>query len=142
MFPVRLIYASTLTNRCDPEEVEEILAVARARNTAHDITGLLCFTADYFLQCLEGQRGVVNELYGKILVDPRHERVELLNYEETSARMFSGWSMAYMSPQHVDSELLLRHSGTSVFNPYRLDSNTAYSLLLDLGKQLSKSDLL
>lgn len=36
MFPVRLIYASTLSRHCGPDDVQNILEASRAYNTKND----------------------------------------------------------------------------------------------------------
>ncbi|MDT8390409.1 MAG: BLUF domain-containing protein [Lentisphaeria bacterium] len=141
MFPVRLIYASTLSERCGPDDVQDILEASRAFNRANDITGLLFFNADYFLQCLEGKRQAVNELYNTIQGDSRHTRVILLDYEGTSTRMFADWSMAYLAGTHVDPDILAKYFPDGRFNPYLLDSETAHALTWDLSRQLGKADL-
>ncbi len=142
MFPVRLIYASTVTGACDPEDIERILDVARRDNPAADITGLLCFTTDFFLQSLEGPRGAVNDLYCRIARDRRHSRPVLLEYTETAARLFEDWSMAYLSPTADVQEVLRQYAGPAGFDPYRLDGATAFSLITDLATALQRSDLL
>lgn len=142
MFPVRLIYASTLSERCSPDDVQDILEASRAFNKKNDITGLLFFNADYFLQCLEGKRKEVNELYNIIQNDSRHTNVVLLNYEATSARMFADWSMAYLAGTHVDPNILAKYFPNGTFNPYLLDSDTSHSLTWDLSRELGKADLL
>jgi hypothetical protein len=57
---VRLVYASTLNKKTDPSELKKILDVATTNNVEENITGILVFGDDYFLQCLEGGRGSVN----------------------------------------------------------------------------------
>ena len=142
MFPVRLIYASTVADCCDPEDIEHILEVAREHNPARDITGMLCFTTDYFLQCLEGPRTAVNHLYQMILADRHHEEVVLLEYSEITGRMFEDWSMAYLAPPGLDQSLLRTYFREGVFNPYALDSASSYALIKDLGDSLETTSLL
>ncbi|MCM2350479.1 MAG: BLUF domain-containing protein [Bacteriovoracaceae bacterium] len=46
-------------------------------NLKADITGMLFFGNDYFVQCLEGGRDVVSKLFGKISSDKRHSEFTL-----------------------------------------------------------------
>jgi len=71
MFLSRILYASTTTDQFKPKDIEDILSKARQENSKLNITGMLCFSSNYFLQCIEGSRANVNELYHKILNDKR-----------------------------------------------------------------------
>ncbi len=97
MFLVRLIYASTSADFLNYSDYQKILAVSIKNNSASDITGMLCCDGRYFLQCLEGERQVVNRAYSRILNDPRHQDIMLLSYGEVSSRHFSEWSMGYVA---------------------------------------------
>ncbi|MFT6154311.1 MAG: hypothetical protein ACJA1X_001663 [Bermanella sp.] len=56
MFLTRLVYASTISENFNCDDIEGILAVARKNNKQNNITGMLCFNRKYFLQCLKGSR--------------------------------------------------------------------------------------
>lgn len=49
---------------------------------------MLCFSNEYFLQCLEGSRTAVNNTYQQILNDKRHHNVIMLNYTQIPEREF------------------------------------------------------
>ena len=63
MFLVRLIYASKISSGFGPEDIESILQSARTYNVKTNVTGMLCFSNEYFLQCLEGSRTAVIKFY-------------------------------------------------------------------------------
>ena len=118
MFLVRLIYTSTAVDTLKPADYQSILTSSIKNNTAVDITGMLCCDGRYFLQCLEGSRIAVNRAYSKILNDPRHKDIMLLNYGEVADRHFSEWSMGYIalsSNAEVDikADLMMRLLGDS-----------------------------
>jgi hypothetical protein len=73
----------------------ELLEQSRQHNGAHDITGLLVYRDQAFVQVLEGERSVVEALYAKIAVDPRHEDVVLITSEQQVKRNFPDWSMGF-----------------------------------------------
>ena len=52
-------------------ELPKILSVARAHNSEHGITGILCFASGRYMQVLEGGAKEVNALYLKIGADKR-----------------------------------------------------------------------
>jgi len=136
MLLVRLIYASRLKRKTGPDDIEAILAAARERNEREGITGMLCFTTDYFIQCLEGPRSAVNALYRDIMADPRHEEALLLDYREIAARDFEYWAMAYVGPGEINQDILLKHSRARTFDPYTMTAASAHALLLLLKQQL------
>jgi hypothetical protein len=136
MYLVRLIYASRPITEATPEMVKQIIAAAQQNNPALGITGILCFNAEYFLQCLEGDRKSVNELYTKILNDERHTDTALLHYEEIYERDFSEWSMGYVPYTKALKPLILKYSGSQEFNPYSMHGRSAYNLLLSLSLNL------
>lgn len=129
MYLVSLVYASTTSDQFQSSDVESILASARSHNSARAISGLLCFSNKYFLQCLEGSRAEVNETYLKILNDSRHKNIELLGFREISKRQFAGWSMGYVPKSSLGQELILRYSGSADFAPHQMSAESAHSLL-------------
>ena len=136
MYLVRLIYASKVSENFDPGDVEGILKSARDGNAPKAVTGLLLFTTDYFVQCLEGSRSCVNEIYAGIMRDPRHNRVELLYYQCITKRIFPTWDMAYIGPRDVSHRMLVQHSAGARFDPYSMSPETALSAIACLAEQL------
>ena len=134
---IQLIYSSRSTG-IGPDDIESILVGARGFNTSANVTGLLCFSAKRFLQCLEGSRSAVNEIYRRILVDRRHEGAQILRYEEIERRDFPSWSMAYVGDTAMNRVRLLRYSGDDEFKPENLAGNSARLLLLDLADSVAE----
>ncbi|MDN3610208.1 BLUF domain-containing protein [Vibrio ostreicida] len=132
MFLVRLVYASTITKGIKEADIENILDTARKNNSLVDVTGILLFNRNYFLQCLEGSRTEVNQIYHHILNDPRHKDVLLLDYSEISERNFSDWNMGYIPEISATIPLNLKYSSGSKFEPHRLSGKSAHKLLLNL----------
>ncbi|TPG46566.1 BLUF domain-containing protein [Sphingomonas glacialis] len=77
-------------------EVDSILATARRRNPAANVTGAMLFKEDWFVQLLEGDEGDVQTTFDRIATDPRHEDVELLVNRTVPARQFPDWSMGFV----------------------------------------------
>lgn len=129
---VRLIYVSNMTDACDTEALQEILRVSRLNNPSKGITGVLCYDPAFFLQCLEGPRENVNELYSAIAADPRHKNVTLLEYVDTEERLFGDWFMAFLSTDILDKKLLSKYTSTGKFTPYSLDGEQARNFLIEI----------
>ncbi|NOH61660.1 BLUF domain-containing protein [Vibrio sp. RE88] len=132
MFLVRLVYTSTITKGITESDIQNILDVARKNNSLVDVTGLLLFNRNYFLQCLEGSRAQVNKIYHQILNDPRHENILLLDYSEITEREFSDWSMGYIPEVNSTMPINLKYSACSKFEPYNMSGPSAHKLLLSL----------
>lgn len=90
---IRLLYASDAQAGLSYRDVLTIMEKAARANTTRGITGLLCYGFGQFLQVLEGERAMVNELYHHIVRDPRHAACQLLLVEDIAQRDFPEWSM-------------------------------------------------
>jgi hypothetical protein len=133
----RLIYASTITDDFAHSSIEEILRSARKYNEKRNLTGLLCFDTQYFLQCLEGSRAEVNAIYKTILKDSRHNDIIMLDYQEINHRDFADWKMGYIPSSRISKNLTLKFSVSSEFNPYKMTSKNAHLMMLELKNSLT-----
>jgi len=92
---MRLIYMSSAVKLFSPEELENMLEGHRQKNLKAGITGLLLYKDGNFLQVLEGETAVVDDLFAKIQRDPRHRQIKMFFRESVPAREFPNWSMAF-----------------------------------------------
>ena len=136
MYLVRLVYASRISNCYSPDDIEDILKIAKANNHETGVTGILCFSRKYFLQCLEGGRQAVNKTYHQILNDPRHEQIVLLDYRQIDQREFSRWGMAYVPEQAMTDDINLLFSRSRDFDPYSISGEGAHKMMLKLSETL------
>lgn len=136
MFLVRLIYASTISEEFSTEDMDQILSAARTNNAKADVTGLLCFNRNYFLQCLEGGRSAVNKVYQSILNDSRHKDIVILNYNEVAKRDFTEWKMGYIPENQITDRVNMMYSRERRFNPYEMHGESAHQFLVELSKDL------
>jgi len=134
MIMVRLIYASRLSEKCDVDEIRNILEVSQKKNQEKGITGILCYNPLYFMQWIEGPREAVNQLYNSVLRDDRHTDAQILEYREISAREFESWNMAYVSVNEMDRKILLKYTPDGAFQPYLMNSERTVRFLLDLAR--------
>ena len=125
----RLMYASETAEALNPASLQALLDQARAANERRNITGMLAFDSRWFLQVLEGDRQVVNEVFSRIAADPRHRRVELLEVAATEERHFARWSMAFAAADAPRRDLFLRWGKEPNFKPYDMTAPGALALL-------------
>jgi hypothetical protein len=91
----QVVYSSGSTGLLTPQDLAEILQVARRNNLAADITGMLVYRRGHFLQVLEGPDERLAPLLAKLLKDPRHHHLQVLLDGYVGARAFGAWSMAF-----------------------------------------------
>lgn len=138
MFLVRLIYASRINPSFKPDDMGHILESARKHNRSVQITGMLYFNRKMFLQCIEGPREAVNELYNKISLDKRHANLTLLSFCEIDERVFADWSMGYIPENKLTDVINLKFAATPNFNPLELSGERALKLMIALQKTMGE----
>lgn len=90
---VHCIYTSVQTHPMTSAEVARLVQESRKRNRQNGITGILLHVEDTFFQVLEGPPEIIDALYDKILLDPRHARITRIIYEPIARRYFENSSM-------------------------------------------------
>ena len=90
-----LIYCSVAKQDLKEEDISDILEKARDFNSKNDITGCLLLHNNEFIQILEGDKKILQDLFKRIELDKRHINVMLLAEDEKKERIFDKWSMAY-----------------------------------------------
>ena len=138
MFLSRLIYASRAVDSLQTADVEQILEASRRNNGKVGVSGVLLFSARGFLQCLEGSREAVNQTYARILGDPRHAEVLMLDYREVSRRLFPDWSMQALAPGLLSRQGVLRYPERELFSPTRMGAASALAMLEDIAGDIER----
>jgi hypothetical protein len=126
---VRALYVSKSVGPQTSQVTASILSTAQMRNREHGISGVLCQGQGLYLQVLEGERTAVNRLYAQILLDRRHEQIELLLFEEIKQRRFAHWSMAHVRLTADDPMIQLKHPE---FDPYTASGSFVMTLVDEL----------
>jgi hypothetical protein len=73
-------------------------------------------------------------LYAKIINDPRHSDVLLLDYSEINTRHFADWEMGLALPTRSKRPIFLKHSTKKEFNPFFMSAESATKLLIELAQ--------
>lgn len=92
-----LLYMSRATGEMAPEDVDRLLDGARQRNRSRGVTGALLHYDGRFLQVLEGEAEAIDQCFGRIQGDRRHEQITPLYRAPIEAARFPEWSMRYVS---------------------------------------------
>ena len=139
---IRLVYVSTCADNVQPADIDALLKSAELRNQQRQISGMLCWSGEFFLQCLEGERAAVTQCFSRIATDPRHHSVELILSAPTSVRWFSQWGMGYSGTMLSHRMDLPEWTGKS-FNPYLLeatDLEATFERLSQLAQRMQGGD--
>lgn len=134
---MRLIYASESTQPLTPATVQQLVEHASRSNARRQLTGVLAFDHRAFVQCLEGGREVVSELFCRIAADTRHRRVVLLEFKAVDERMFTQWGMGFAAADAVGRETFLRFGSGAGFDPHAMSAGSALGLLQALASRIS-----
>lgn len=126
---IRLLYVSRAVGPQTTTVTASILAIAHAANRAQGISGVLCQGQGLYLQVVEGERRAVNRLYTKLVADPRHTDIELLQLEEITERRFAQWSMAHVLLRDDDPMVRMHHPE---FDPYAATGRFVMQLVDEL----------
>lgn len=82
------------------KSIKEIHNTAMTYNAKHEISGLLLFSEDQFLQIIEGEPFELVKLYQLILQDSRNKENKLLWFIPISNKIFSNWTMLVSDMHH------------------------------------------
>lgn len=98
-----LCYKSELALKTSEEELIKILQVAQANNLKNQVTGMLLYIDNHFIQLIEGEKETIKNLFKKIAIDKRHYGVKILSEGDVPKRFFPNWIMGFraLSPQDL-----------------------------------------
>ena len=100
---ISLVYTSSAAASFRETALENLLEESRRLNSARDITGMLLYRGERFIQVLEGPASLVRSLADRIGRDARHRDMRVLLEEPIESRRFAEWTMAYRPlHQHPD----------------------------------------
>ncbi len=104
---IQIVYISSATRPMSNDELQQLLQISRQNNAGRGVTGMLLYGNGTFLQVLEGEEKVIDELLDEIEMDPRHTNLEVIQRKAIKRREYSDWSMGLKrvsdrTLQHID----------------------------------------
>jgi len=140
---IQLSYLSTAIEPMSTQDLLRLLQQCREKNPARGITGMLLYGNSTFLQVLEGEEQVVDELVEKIRQDPRHTDLQILYRKKIKQREYADWSMGFKRVSDKDLRQVegLRYFGEKDFNPDYLaqHNNVVQNLMNHFRKERLRS---
>lgn len=134
---IQISYISSSADPMDTNELVDLLQQCRENNAGNGVTGMLLYANGTFLQVLEGEERVIDNLMTKIRRDRRHTNIHLLQRISIQHRQYSDWSMGFkrvsekdlhkidglmdFSEKNFNAEYLAQHSDVvqSLMNHFR-----------------------
>ncbi len=130
---IQLSYISSATHPMSTQEILGLLRQCREHNAANGVTGMMLYGNNTFLQVLEGEEKIIDDLLAQIRRDSRHANLQILNRTPIQHRQYAEWSMGFRriagrELQHVGG---LPEFGEKNFTPDYLmrHRDTAQSLI-------------
>mgnify|MGYP001166506105 FL=1 len=109
----------------DEDTVKQILTSSRKNNPSVEVTGLLIYAEDLYLQLLEGPTPALEETFNKIKSDTRHDNIIVLKEDFTDRRLFASWTMRpqplnvmMFEEEDIKNGLIERFSPSQAFNVF------------------------
>jgi len=134
-----LCYKSELSPTVREEEVLAILSKAQKFNLKNDITGMLLYIDNHFIQFLEGDKEKITFLYRKIMLDPRHFGLKTLSEGSVSIRSFPNWVMGFRALNAEDAREMAEMNGLKDFSVEKMLSDACPNYAIELMKSFYKN---
>lgn len=132
----RLVYYSQ-RNPSEKLDTRDLIETCRRNNARLNLTGMLHYNGDHFIQVIEGGRVEVSALYHAIARDPRHANIILLSCSDVRERIFPNWSMGlHQGMTDKTREIFLRYFATDDLNPESVNVDSLLDVLQDLSAEL------
>lgn len=109
---IQATYISTPIRPMSTEDLMQILNSARLNNIQLGVSGMLLFTGSEFIQILEGEEKVIEELLTTIKHDPRHRDFRIIEKKKITVREYADWTMGF---KRVDKDDLRDIPGLNKF---------------------------
>ena len=140
---IQISYISSAIAPMSNQDLLGLLQECRENNAQSGVTGMLIYCNATFLQVLEGEEKVVDDLIDKIRKDARHANLQVLHRRTIERRQYSDWSMGFKRVSDKELRVVegLRDFGEKDFNPdYLLQHGEAVqSLMNHFRKERSKT---
>lgn len=91
----RIVYVSDAVRPMTQEDLDTVLSAARAFNAGRNISGLLVYAQQSFLQVLEGDPASIELAYSRAAASPLHTNLRRTDVHVSGGRRFPQWSMGF-----------------------------------------------
>ena len=113
-----IIYRSRAVAAPSDLDLFYLLAQARKRNDAAELSGLILYDRGVYFQWLEGSNVALGQVWNSIRRDTRHADIMVLADQTIPIRLFESWHMRFAHRDHQHDSIV---DGFSVADPTLLD---------------------
>jgi uncharacterized membrane protein (DUF373 family) len=131
---IQSTYISTPTRPMTTDDLMDILNNARLNNVCMGVSGMLLYTGTEFIQILEGEEKIIDELLDMIKKDPRHRNFRIIEKKKITTREYAEWTMGF---KRIDKEDLRDVPGLNKFFDADLSSEIDHNKLKLVNNLLS-----
>lgn len=124
---VHVSYCSQARADLSSADLDCVLDVSKKNNKRDQITGLLTYSGDIFIQFIEGPKRSIDQLMYRLRGDARHRDLIVLSEGAEHARLLPDWDMELVSA--YEAHRLLRDA---------LRESDRYSTVIALSRLLAK----
>jgi hypothetical protein len=121
----RIIYLSRAADNLSIDEVKQLWIKAKSNNKKINVTGILLYIDGDFLQILEGEKEIVENLFELIKIDKRHKSIIIVYNNTIEKSEFPNWSMAFSSTDYKEIQKLQGFENITRKNMSKIDDKTA-----------------
>lgn len=131
---IQVSYVSRTTEPMSNEQLLALLMQCQSNNRERGVTGMLLYGNGTFLQSIEGDDAVIDDLVEHIWKDPRHADIQMLHRRAITQRQYADWTMGF---EQVTDESLgavdgLANFGAKDFNfDYLIGHEPVVAALMD-----------
>ncbi|NCW18954.1 MAG: BLUF domain-containing protein, partial [Betaproteobacteria bacterium] len=125
-----LVHLSYCSQACGPigsADLDQLLDTSKTNNKRDEITGLLTYSGDLFIQFIEGPKASIDRLMYRLRGDRRHRGLIVLTEGGEHERLLPDWDMELVTPQ--EAHHLLREA---------LRESDRYGTVIGLTRLLAK----
>ena len=91
----QIVYLSTAVSSMTDNDLVELLQQSRRKNFLNDVTGVLLYSHQSFIQVIEGPNKAIDSIYKSIENDTRHSNIIKVIDAELPKRNFTDWTMGF-----------------------------------------------
>jgi hypothetical protein len=124
-----LSYCSHAQSLIRQADLDSIVEASQRNNQRDDITGLLTYSGEVFVQFVEGPPEALRRLMDRLQSDPRHSDIIILSEGSAHERILAGWDM----------ELVTREEAHRVLRDALSEADT-YINVIGLSRLLARLD--
>lgn len=126
----RLIYLSRNTGTFSVSKAQQIITVSESNNKDRQLTGMLLYANNHYLQMLEGYVLEINEIYEQIARDERHDKIALLGMNHADKRIFPEWQMRFANLDEIKIPKQVQEEGKSPYAPFPMSYDGALEIFI------------